>query len=70
MAEIAPDDVQGIVALLVERVETQEQRWIRVIPSGPARPFFDAAHGGYWRPRTDSNPQQQRSVLDYYLEVG
>ena len=23
-----------------------------------------------WRPRTDSSPQQQRSVLDYYLEVG
>ena len=22
-----------------------------------------------WRPRTDSNPQQQHSVLDYYLEV-
>jgi hypothetical protein len=25
---------------------------------------------GCWRPRTDSGPQQQRSVLDYYLEVG
>jgi hypothetical protein len=23
-----------------------------------------------WRPRTDSNTHQQRSVLDWYLEVG
>ncbi len=23
-----------------------------------------------WRPRTDSDPQEQRSVLDWYLEVG
>jgi hypothetical protein len=23
-----------------------------------------------WRPRTDSGTQQQRSVLDWYLEVG
>ena len=25
---------------------------------------------GFWRPRTDSGPQYQRSVLDWYLEVG
>jgi hypothetical protein len=43
----APDDVQAVVALLVERVNTQDQRVVLVIPTGPARPFFDAA-------RTDS----------------
>ena len=33
----------------------------------PARPFFGRVAE---RPRTDSNAQQQRSVLDWYLEVG
>jgi len=37
--------------------------------TAPARPFFEPA-AMLWRPRTDSNPQQQRSVLDWYLEVG
>ena len=40
------------------------------LPTGPAEPFFDSALLSPWRPRTDSNPQQQRSVLDRYLEVG
>jgi hypothetical protein len=35
----------------------------------PARPFFGEA-ALLWRPRTDPGPQQQRSVLDWYLEVG
>lgn len=35
----------------------------------PARPFFEPA-ALLWRPRTDSNRQQQRGILDYYLEVG
>ncbi len=37
---------------------------------GPAEAFFDSAWLSPWRPRTDSGPQQQRSVLDWYLEVG
>jgi hypothetical protein len=58
-----PDDMQGVVSLLVDRVETENQRVIRVIPTGPARPFFDAARTdtawGDWRPRTDSNRRRQ-----------
>ena len=38
-------------------------------PNPSARPFFAEA-ACFWRPRTDSNPQYQRSVLDWYLEVG
>ena len=59
LAEMAPDDVQEIVALLVERVETQEQRVIRVIPSGPARPFFDAARVGVLAPPDGLEPPTQ-----------
>jgi len=35
----------------------------------PARPCFQPAVP-LVRPRTDSNHHQQRSVLDWYLEVG
>ena len=57
--------------VLVERVQatgrTVEPESIEWTP--PDRPFFEPA-ALLWRPRTDSNPQQQRSVLDWYLEVG
>jgi hypothetical protein len=60
-----------VVQLLVERVtasgRTVDSESIEWTP--PARPFFEPS-ALLWRPRTDSNPQQQRSVLDWYLEVG
>jgi hypothetical protein len=56
--------------LLVERVETRDRQVVGWVPTGPAEPFLDSAMLSPWRPRTDSNPQQQRSVLDYYIEVG
>jgi hypothetical protein len=43
---------------------------MRWLPTAPAEPFFDSALLSPWCPRTDSNPQYQRSVLDWYLEVG
>jgi hypothetical protein len=36
LAEMAPDDAQGVVALLVERVETRDRSVIRVAPTRPA----------------------------------
>jgi hypothetical protein len=60
-----------LVQLLVQRVQargrTVEPESIEWTP--PARPFLEPAALPR-RPRTDSNPQQQRSVLDWYLEVG
>jgi len=60
-----------LVQLLVDRVtakgRTVEPESVEWTP--PARPFFEPA-ARLWRPRTDSNRQQQRSVLDHYLEVG
>jgi hypothetical protein len=60
-----------LVRLLVERVQASGRS---VDPASiawtpPARPFFDQA-ALLVRPRTDSGPQQQRSVLNWYLEVG
>jgi hypothetical protein len=60
-----------LVQLLVERVQAKDRT---VDPESiewtpPARPFFQPA-ALLWRPRTDSDPQYQRSVLDWYLEVG
>lgn len=60
-----------LAQLLVERVtasgRTVEPESIEWTP--PARPFFEPA-ALLWRPRTDSNRQYQRGILDYYLEVG
>ena len=62
--------LQELVQLLVERVQAKDRS---VDPDSiewapPARPFFgEGALLG--RPRTDSSPPQQRSVLAYYLEV-
>lgn len=70
--------LQQVAALLVERVETRDRRVSRVVWTGAARTFFasasidadeDAAVWS-WRPRTDSSPQYQRDVLDWYLKVG
>ena len=60
-----------LMQLLVERVQAKGRS---VDPESiewtlPARPFFEPT-ALLWRPRTDSNRQQQRSVLDWYLEVG
>jgi hypothetical protein len=59
-----------LVQLLVERVQTSgrtvEPASIEWTP--PARPFFEPA-ALLWRPRTDSDTQQERSVLDWYLEA-
>jgi hypothetical protein len=66
-----PPQLAELVQLLVERVQTTgrtvEPKSIEWTP--PARPFFEEG-ALLKRPRTDSNPQQQRSVLDWYLEVG
>jgi hypothetical protein len=54
---MAPDDVQAVLALLVERAETRDQAVEKVVPTGPARPFFDAARTagvGVLEPRADS----------------
>ena len=57
------DKLQELVAMIVERVETKEQRVAQVIWSPPARPFFqDSAVGATAlseRPRTDSNRRRQ-----------
>ncbi len=44
MAIAASDEkIRELVALLVERVETTDREVVRVVWSGPARPFFLAA---------------------------
>jgi hypothetical protein len=63
--------LQELVQLLVQRVQASGRT---VVPATiewtpPARPFFEPA-ALLVRPRTDSNPQQQRSVLEWYFEVG
>ena len=50
MPEMSPGDVQTVVALLVDRVGTRDQPVVRVVPTGPARPFFDAASVGVLAP--------------------
>ncbi len=53
----------------VARVDGPVERAVTVFISPPARPLFGEA-AWVWRPRTDSGTQEQRSVLDYYFEVG
>ncbi len=66
IAAATPDKVQELVALLVERVETANQRVARVTWVPAARPFFrdagaeaeeDAAL--LWRPRRESNSRRR-----------
>ncbi len=42
LAVATPEEVQPIVALLVDRVETRYRRVVRVVWTGAARPFFSA----------------------------
>lgn len=62
------DRQREVVRMIVDSV-TGKGKGIsldRLVWTGPVQTLFalDAA------PRTDSNPQFQRSVLDWYLEVG
>lgn len=66
IAAATPDKVQELVALLVERVETANQRVVRVVWVPGARPFFrdvaaeaDAEGAQVWRPRRDSNSRRR-----------
>jgi hypothetical protein len=52
-------------------VETRDKTWFKCCsPATSPRYIRAMASVGFWRLRTDSGPQQQRSVLDWYLEVG
>ncbi len=42
IAQMTPEGIQQVVALLVERVETSDRHVTRVIWAGAARPFFTA----------------------------
>jgi hypothetical protein len=66
IAAATPDKVQELVALLVERVETADQRVARVTWVPAARPFFrdagaerDGEAAPVWRPRRDSNSRRR-----------
>jgi hypothetical protein len=68
---------RAIVTHTVERVTIGDRAVTDVDMRPEARPFFADYHAGVvpvavwrWRPRTDSGTHQQRSVLDWYLEVG
>jgi hypothetical protein len=47
---MGPVDVPTVVVLLVDRIETRDQSVARVVPTGPARPFVDAASVGFLAP--------------------
>ena len=57
------DKLQELVPWLVERVETDDRRVVRIVPTEPAQPFFADADEdglrGVWRPRTDSNRRRR-----------
>ena len=59
MASMTREQLQEIFALMIERVETKDQKVTRVVLLPEWRPFFDAerteVRWGPWRPRTDSN---------------
>ena len=66
IAAATPDKVQELVALLVERVETSNQRVSRVTWVPAARPFFrdegaerDEEAALLWRPRRESNSRRR-----------
>ena len=59
LAPATPEAIQGIVALLVERVVARGRHAVAWVPTGPAEPFFDSALLSPWRPRTDSNRRRQ-----------
>lgn len=66
-----PDQVKQLLALLAEEVKTHGPAVSEIKLRPEAKPFFRPAPGDLvLAPRTDSNPQQQRNSLDYYLEVG
>ena len=72
---MSPEDVQTVVALLVDRVETHAQSVTRVVPTRPARPFFDAARTdsvGVWRApgRTRTADASLRTAALYPLSYG
>ena len=63
-----------LAELVQPRVESVQAKGRTVQPESSewtphARPFLEQS-AWLWPPGTDSNPQQQRSVLDWYLEVG
>ena len=62
--------LREFIGLLVGRVKVTGDGGYDGAPNPSARPFVAAAETCFWRPRTDSGPQYQRSVLDWYLEVG
>lgn len=66
LAAASPDRVQELIALVVERVDTEDQRVTGVTWLPSARPFFrdldadtDIAAAPLWRPRTDSNRRRR-----------
>jgi hypothetical protein len=67
-----PEQRADLVRLLVHRAEAKDRALVAtsIVWTPPVRPFFEEVDDVAERPRTDSNRQYQRSVLDYYLEVG
>lgn len=55
VADATPEAIQSVVSLLVERVEADDRKVVRWLPTGSAELFFDSAMLSLWRPRTDSN---------------
>ena len=70
MAENLDKATEGLradlVRLLMEHATARNRALGTVECTASVRPFFEVSG----RPRTDSNPQYQRSALDWYLEVG
>ena len=66
----APAKLRELLELLVEKVVATDDGANAIDFVAAARPFFAEQPLCLWRPRTDSNPQYQRSVLDWYLGVG
>jgi hypothetical protein len=67
-----PEQTADLIRLLVERAEAKDRLLMTdaIVWTPPVRPFFERLDDVAERPRTDSNRQQQRSVLDWYLEAG
>jgi hypothetical protein len=65
LAAATSEQLKSFIGMLLTRVQVTQDGRYEIEPVPSARPFFAARESLLQAPRTDSNPQQQRSVLDW-----
>jgi hypothetical protein len=74
LARMAPEDVQIVVGLLVDLIETADQHVTRVVRlprRGRSSTRRSTGSVGNWRPRTDSGARHPSTDdLAWYAEAG